>query len=113
MGDSRETSRASSALVNLSTHFKVPFAMTINPRITNLMSLLHKGRRATVEDGTYNGPARQGPVRHISKASLTLDALYTQDRNKLQKSGMANIPEPSPAQAAKGKPRLLLMGQRR
>ena len=77
------------------------------------MSLLHKGRRITVENGTYSGPARQGPVRHLSKASLTLDGIYTQDRNKLQKSGAANIPDPSPAQAAKGKPRLLLMGQRR
>jgi Ras-related GTP-binding protein C/D len=64
-------------------------------------------------DREYNGPARQGPVRHISPAQLNLERIYEQNRQVSQKKDASNAPEPAPGPAAKGKPRLLLMGQRR
>lgn len=64
-------------------------------------------------DRSYNGPARQGPVRHISPAQLNLERLYEQNRSIAQKKDAATAPGPAPGPAAKGKPRLLLMGQRR
>jgi Ras-related GTP-binding protein C/D len=64
-------------------------------------------------DRSYNGPPRQGPVRHISPAQLNLERIYEQNRLNVQKKDAAKTPEPAPGQAAKGKPRLLLMGQRR
>ncbi|CZT12626.1 probable Ras-like G protein RagC [Rhynchosporium agropyri] len=77
------------------------------------MPLLHTGRRRTKLDRMYNGPARQGPVRHISPAQLNLERLYEQNRANAQKNDPATAPGPAPGPAAKGKPRLLLMGQRR
>lgn len=74
--------------------------------------LLHTGRRRVRMDGKYNGPARQGPVRHISPVTLNLERIYTQNRLNMQKRD-GKVPEPAPGPAAKGKPRLLLMGQRR
>ena len=75
--------------------------------------VLHNGFRRGVPDGSYNGPARQGPVRYISPAQLTLQRLHEQNRAAMQKQDPVNAPEPAPGAAAKGKPRLLLMGQRR
>ncbi|CAL3964533.1 unnamed protein product [Diplocarpon coronariae] len=75
--------------------------------------MLSNGRRRTKLDGKYNGPARQGPVRHISPAQLNLERLYEQNRSIAQKNNPASAPGPAPGPAAKGKPRLLLMGQRR
>jgi Ras-related GTP-binding protein C/D len=77
------------------------------------MPLLHTGRRRTKQDRKYNGPARQGPVRHISPAQLNLERVYEQNRLNIQKKDAAKVIEPAPGPAAKGKPRLLLMGQRR
>lgn len=81
------------------------------------MSLLHTGLRRTKSDGQYSGPARQSGVRFISKASLTLESIYEQNRLSMQKRDGGKlgtkIPDPAPGPAAKGKPRLLLMGQRR
>jgi hypothetical protein len=77
------------------------------------MPLLYTGRRRTKLDRKYNGPPRQGPVRHISPAQLNLERLYEQNRLNVQKKDAAKAPEPAPGPAAKGKPRLLLMGQRR
>jgi Ras-related GTP-binding protein C/D len=77
------------------------------------MPLLHTGRRRTKLDGKYNGPPRQGPVRHISPAQLNLERVYEQNRLNVQKKDAAKAPAPAPGSAAKGKPRLLLMGQRR
>ncbi|KAL3419427.1 hypothetical protein PVAG01_09649 [Phlyctema vagabunda] len=74
--------------------------------------LLHTGRRRTRMDGTYNGPARQGPVRYISPVTLNLERIHTQNRLNMQKRD-GKVPDPAPGPAAKGKPRLLLMGQRR
>jgi Ras-related GTP-binding protein C/D len=65
------------------------------------MPVLHTGRRRTKLDRAYNGRPRQGPVRHISPAQLNLERVYEQNRVNVQKKD------------AKGKPRLLLMGQRR
>lgn len=77
------------------------------------MPLLYTGRRRTKLDRKYNGPPRQGPVRHISPAQLNLERVYEQNRLNAQKKDVAKAPEPAPGPAAKGKPRLLLMGQRR
>ncbi len=77
------------------------------------MPLLQTGRRRTKLDRSYNGPARQGPVRHISPAQLNLERVYEQNRLNAQKKDAATAPIPAPGPAAKGKPRLLLMGQRR
>ena len=74
--------------------------------------LLETGRRRPKPDGTYNGPARQGPVRHISPAQLMVQRVYEQNRLNVQKKDGKAL-EPAPGTAAKGKPRLLLMGQRR
>lgn len=63
-------------------------------------------------DGKYCGPARQGPVRHISPVTLNLERIYTQNRMNIQRRD-GKILDPAPGPAAKGKPRLLLMGQRR
>ncbi len=78
-----------------------------------VVSLLHNGRRRVRQDGTYNGPARGGPVRHISEASLSVQRVHEQNRTNLQSNRATSIPDPAPGMAAKGKPRLLLMGQRR
>lgn len=77
------------------------------------MPLLHTGRRRTRLDRSYNGPPRQGPVRHISPAQLNLQRVHEQNRLNVQKQNAGKVPEPAPGPAAKGKPRLLLMGQRR
>jgi Ras-related GTP-binding protein C/D len=78
-----------------------------------IMPLLETGRRRTKLDHSYSGPPRQGPVRHISPAQLSLERIYEQNRLNVQKRDGAKAPEPAPGPAAKGKPRLLLMGQRR
>jgi len=79
------------------------------------MPVLHSGRRRTRLDRSYNGPPRQGPVRHISPAQLNLERVYEQNRLEVQKKDATKGPEPAPGPAAlaQGKPRLLLMGQRR
>ncbi|TAQ86094.1 hypothetical protein B7494_g5589 [Chlorociboria aeruginascens] len=76
------------------------------------MPLLHTGRRRTKLDGKYNGPARQGPVRHISPAQLNLERVHEQNRLNVERRDGSKVPE-APGPAAKGRPRLLLMGQRR
>jgi Ras-related GTP-binding protein C/D len=77
--------------------------------------MLHTGRRRIKQDRSYNGPPRQGPVRHISMASLTCERLHEQNRLNMQKNKAesSKIPAQAPGPAARGKPRLLLMGQRR
>jgi Ras-related GTP-binding protein C/D len=77
------------------------------------MPVLHTGRRRSKQDRSYNGPARQGPVRHISPAQLNLERVHQQNRLNVQKRDGVKAPELAPGPAAKGKPRLLLMGQRR
>lgn len=77
------------------------------------MPILYTGRRRTKLDHSYNGPPRQGPVRHISPAQLNLERVYEQNRLNAQRRDAAKVPELAPGPAAKGKPRLLLMGQRR
>ncbi|KAK4148607.1 hypothetical protein C8A00DRAFT_38818 [Chaetomidium leptoderma] len=72
---------------------------------------------ASAEDGdvpadTGSGPPRPRPVRYISAAALNLHRVYEQNRQRLQKQDGAKAPDPTAPQT-KGKPRLLLMGQRR
>lgn len=76
-------------------------------------SLLETGRRRTKLDRSYNGPPRQGPVRHISPAQLNLERIHEQNRANVQRVDPAKALAPAPGAAARGKPRLLLMGQRR
>jgi len=78
-----------------------------------MIPVLRNGRRRTKLDRKYNGPPRQGPVRHISPAQLNLERVYEQNRLSSQKRDTSKVVEPAPGPAAKGKPRLLLMGQRR
>jgi len=89
------------------------FLFNINQMSTSPTSVLQIGRRRTKENQAYNGPPRMGPVRHISPASLNLEFLHEQNRAALQKKDATKVVDPAPGVAAKGKPRLLLMGQRR
>ena len=72
-----------------------------------------------MENNKYNGPARQGPVRYLSQASLNLERIYEQNRQNIQRRAednsldAAKVPLQTAGAAARGKPRLLLMGQRR
>lgn len=50
---------------------------------------------------------------YISPASLNLERVYEQNRQRQQKKDGGKAPELSAAEQTKGKPRLLLMGQRR
>lgn len=81
--------------------------------------MLQNGRRRSKQNGTYNGPPRQGPVRELSGASLNFQRIHEQNRYKLQQRAEDNridvskVPAQAPGPAARGKPRLLLMGQRR
>jgi hypothetical protein len=94
------------------TCFSVPHSPSF-ATCYDVMPLLETGRRRTKLDHSYNGPARQGPVRHISPVQLTLERIHEQNRANVQKVDPAKAPAPAPGAAARGKPRLLLMGQRR
>ncbi|AEO57765.1 hypothetical protein MYCTH_2079857 [Thermothelomyces thermophilus ATCC 42464] len=72
---------------------------------------------SSIEDGaapadTSSGLSRPYPIRYISPAALNLHRVYEQNRQRLQKKDGAKVPDPTAPQT-KGKPRLLLMGQRR
>ncbi|GAB1320465.1 GTP-binding protein gtr2 [Madurella fahalii] len=72
---------------------------------------------ASTEDGdttadTPSVSSRPRPIRYISPAALNLHRVYEQNRQRLQKKDGAKVPDPMAPQT-KGKPRLLLMGQRR
>ncbi len=81
--------------------------------------VLHNGCRRIRDNHSYNGRPRQGPIRELSSASLKLERIYEQNRTYLQKRADENrleaskVPPPAAGSAARGKPRLLLMGQRR
>ncbi|KAH8815673.1 Gtr1/RagA G protein conserved region-domain-containing protein [Xylogone sp. PMI_703] len=55
----------------------------------------------------------QNSVRYASLAQLSLERFYTQNRINLQRADGGKMPELAPGTVTKGKPRLLLMGQRR
>lgn len=77
---------------------------------------LRNGRRGDLQNHSYSGTARQGPVRYISPASLTLSRIMEQDRMNAKNNNAVKVPDiiaPGPVAAAKSKPRLCLMGQRR
>ncbi|KAK4668144.1 GTP-binding protein gtr2 [Podospora pseudoanserina] len=57
-------------------------------------------------------PLRPRPIRFISPAALNLSRVYEQNRQRIQKKDGPKVPDPTTPQT-KGKPRLLLMGQRR
>ncbi|RYP69401.1 hypothetical protein DL770_008238 [Monosporascus sp. CRB-9-2] len=71
--------------------------------------------RLSGRDTSEAGPSEQPKRRHstfISPAQLNLTRVFEQDRQRQLKNDGAKAAEPSPDQG-KGKPRLLLMGQRR
>lgn len=61
------------------------------------------------------GTPRRSNVKYVSAAALNLERVYEQNRARLQQRDGALSPtnEQAFANAGKGKPRLLLMGQRR
>lgn len=61
------------------------------------------------------GTPRRSNVKYVSVAALNLERVYEQNRARLQQRDGALSPtnEQASANAGKGKPRLLLMGQRR
>lgn len=61
------------------------------------------------------GTPRRSKVKYISAAALNLERVFQQNRARLQQRDGALSPtnEQASANAGKGKPRLLLMGQRR
>lgn len=58
-------------------------------------------------------PAGENLLGQLSEASLSLERIQKQNRANMQKKDSSKTIEPSPASTGKGKPRLLLMGQRR
>jgi Ras-related GTP-binding protein C/D len=63
--------------------------------------------------GSNGATARRDRVRYITPAKLNLERVYEQNRQRVQKRDGVKPLEPTPGPVAKGKPRLLLMGQRR
>lgn len=61
------------------------------------------------------GRPRRSNVKYVSAAALNLERVYEQNRARLQQRDGALSPtvDQATANAGKGKPRLLLMGQRR
>jgi len=62
---------------------------------------------------TYGSPPRRSRVRYLSPASLKLGHVFEQNRQRLQHRDGGKQPELVAPPLTKGKPRLLLMGQRR
>ncbi|KAK0621323.1 Gtr1/RagA G protein conserved region-domain-containing protein [Bombardia bombarda] len=65
--------------------------------------------RVDVDNSTAQLPRHT----YISPAILNLERVYEQNRQLLQKKDGAKVPDPITIPQTKGKPRLLLMGQRR
>ncbi|KAK4189591.1 hypothetical protein QBC35DRAFT_380043 [Podospora australis] len=61
---------------------------------------------------TGSRSSRPLPVRFLTPASLNLHRVFEQNEQRVQKRSGGKIPDPT-RPATKGKPRLLLMGQRR
>ncbi|KAK3333687.1 Gtr1/RagA G protein conserved region-domain-containing protein [Cercophora scortea] len=77
-----------------------------------MSSAFSGGNRAGVDGGnaSSNRPVR---TTYLSQAVLNLHRVYEQNRQRLQKKDGAKVPDPIAVPQTKGKPRLLLMGQRR
>lgn len=84
-------------------HFVPPFSHSI-------MSSAGPSRSSSA-----SGAPRRPNVKYVSAAALNLERVYEQNRARLQQRDGASSPtnEQASANAGKGKPRLLLMGQRR
>ncbi|KAL8419571.1 hypothetical protein RB594_002683 [Gaeumannomyces avenae] len=70
---------------------------------------------ATASSPTATSPRRAEPVRFLSLASLNLERIHEQNRQRVQRRdvGSTRLPDEPIDASSKGKPRLLLMGQRR
>lgn len=86
-----------------------PFSSCL-PNHYSIMSSLPSGGSSAPRT-----PPRPSSVRYLSPASLNLERVYAQNRARLQQREGTLSPSNDPASlnAGKGKPRLLLMGQRR
>ncbi|KAK3943006.1 GTP-binding protein gtr2 [Diplogelasinospora grovesii] len=76
-----------------------------------MSSSLPGGSNAAGEAGSAR--LRGNSVKYVSPATLRLERVYEQNRQRLQKEDGARVPDPATTPQIKGKPRLLLMGQRR
>lgn len=88
--------------------------------VSSDIGILHTGMRRTSVNNTYNGSLRQNAARFISPASLMLERLHEQNRTAIENHVAEEVTRnmvppraPGPEAALRGKPRLLLMGQRR
>ena len=91
-----------------------PFPRALKPSTScRTMSSSTPPRVVSALDSTYGSPSRRSRVRYLSPASLNLERVFEQNRQRLQQRDggkQADIVAPLPP---KGKPRLLLMDQRR
>jgi hypothetical protein len=76
---------------------------------------LHKSPSSKVDGGESTGShdPRLQERGHESPAQLNLQRVYEQSRRGIPKRDASKAAEPAPGLPIKGKPRLLLMGQRR
>ena len=77
-----------------------------------MSSAISRSSSVTIASAS-SGPEPRCRGIYISPASLNLERLYEQNRQRQQKKDGVKAPELTEAEQAKGKPRLLLMGQRR
>ncbi len=71
-------------------------------------------RRNTSAVGSGSASPHRGQVKFLSPALLNLERVHEQNLQRIQKrDGAGKQPELIPELPAKGKPRLMLMGQRR
>jgi len=82
-------------------------------RIGSIDAILHESSGRSDDPSTHRLP--RGPVRRSdSQAVLNLKRVFQQNRRSQKKDGTApKVPDPITVPQTKGKPRLLLMGQRR
>lgn len=87
-----------------------PLLLLVLPSSCSIMSSAGSSR-------SFSAPStpRRPNVKYLSAATLNLERVYEQNRARLQQRDGALSPtnEQASANAGKGKPRLLLMGQRR
>ena len=96
--------RACSPLsVQLSLLSPVPFTMSSNA----------SSQPSSTVGSIYGSAPRRSCVRYLSPASLKLGRVFEQNRQRLQQKDGGKQPDVMAPLPTKGKPRLLLMGQRR
>lgn len=72
-----------------------------------------RGRNASARIEAIEDPHREDENDGISAAQLNLERVIEQNRQREQKNAPKAVEQQNPGPPTKGKPRLLLMGQRR